>query len=163
MHRPLLASAAALAACVALCAPLTAQQLVPPSGGPLPPPPDARGQVPPQGAAVDADEGDGPAEVLIRGPVHEAFAEPVTFNPKPGFIAPRQPPELVEELPPDQKPEGDNVAWISGYWSWDDDRKDFIRKDDDRPRFSPGGGGGGGPQSRRQSPGSSDNGPRRKR
>ncbi len=64
--------------------------------------------------------------MLTRGPVHEAFAEPVTFNPKPGFIAPKQPPEAIEELPPEQKPEGDDVEWISGYWSWDDERRDFI-------------------------------------
>ncbi len=126
MIRPLHASAAALAACIALSAPLTAQQLFPPSGEPLPPPPDARAQQQPPGLAADADEADGPGEVLTRGPVHEAFAEPVTFNPKPGLIVSKPPPGLVEELPPDQRPEGDNVAWISGYWSWDDDRKDFI-------------------------------------
>ena len=30
------------------------------------------------------------------------------------------------ELPPDQRPDGMNVAWIPGYWTWDDDRDDFI-------------------------------------
>ena len=29
-------------------------------------------------------------EVLTRGPVHEAFAETVTFDPEPGFIAPER-------------------------------------------------------------------------
>lgn len=29
-------------------------------------------------------------------------------------------------LPPDQKPEGDDVAWIPGYWAWDDERNDFL-------------------------------------
>jgi hypothetical protein len=53
-------------------------------------------------------------EVLTRGPVHEAFAATVTFDPEPGFIAPRTPPDLIEELPPEQKPEGDNVEWIPG-------------------------------------------------
>ena len=37
-----------------------------------------------------------------------------------------QPPEPIEELPPELAPEGDNVTWISGYWAWDDERKDFL-------------------------------------
>src|SRR5437868_1379297 len=64
-------------------------------------------------------------EVLTRGPVHEAFAETIAFDPQPGIVVPKAPPETIEELPPAERPEGDNVAWISGYWGWDDDRKDF--------------------------------------
>lgn len=76
--------------------------------------------------------GDNPAvvaqgeEVLTRGPVHEAFAETVTFDPEPGIIVPKAPPAAIEEVPPEQKPQGDNVAWIPGYWGWDGDRDDFI-------------------------------------
>ena len=29
-------------------------------------------------------------------------------------------------MPPDQKPAGQNVQWIPGYWSWDVSRNDFI-------------------------------------
>jgi hypothetical protein len=65
-------------------------------------------------------------EVMARGPIHEAFAEPVDASPKPGQIAPKQPPAIVEEMPPDQKPEGENVQWIPGYWAWDDDKADFL-------------------------------------
>lgn len=65
-------------------------------------------------------------QVLTRGPVHEAFAETVTFEPQPGVVAPKTPPADIEELPPDQKPEGDDVAWIPGYWAWDDERNDFL-------------------------------------
>lgn len=65
-------------------------------------------------------------EVLTRGPVHEAFAETVTFDPEPGLVAPKPPPEAIEELPPDQKPDGANVDWIPGYWAWDDERNDFL-------------------------------------
>ena len=65
-------------------------------------------------------------QVLTRGPVHEAFAETVTFDPEPGLVVPKAPPAAIEELPPDQKPEGANVAWIPGYWGWDDERKDFL-------------------------------------
>ena len=65
-------------------------------------------------------------QVLTRGPVHEAFAETVTFDPKPGIVATKAPPAAIEELPPDQKPEGANVAWIPGYWAWDDERNNFL-------------------------------------
>ena len=53
---------------------------------------------------ADSQEG---VEVLTRGPVHEAFAETVTFDPEPGIVVPKSPPAAIEELPPDQKPEGD--------------------------------------------------------
>ena len=65
-------------------------------------------------------------EVLTRGPVHEAFAETVTFDPEPGIVTPKAPPEAIEELPPEERPEGVNVAWIPGYWAWDDERIDFL-------------------------------------
>ena len=66
------------------------------------------------------------AQVLTRGPVHEAFAETVTFDPLPGIVVPKAPPAAIEELPPGQKPVGGNVAWIPGYWGWDDERSDFL-------------------------------------
>ena len=66
------------------------------------------------------------AQVLTRGPVHEAFAETVTFDPQPGIVAPKAPPAAIEELPPEQRLEGANVAWIPGYWAWDDERSDFL-------------------------------------
>jgi hypothetical protein len=65
-------------------------------------------------------------EVLARGPVHEAFAEPAIRAPRPTPLVPKAPPDPVEELPPDQKPEGDNVQWIPGYWAWDDERNDYL-------------------------------------
>lgn len=64
-------------------------------------------------------------EVLARGPVHEAFAS-TAEQPKPTPVLNRRPPEPVEELPPDQKPDGDNVLWIPGYWHYDEERTDFI-------------------------------------
>ena len=68
------------------------------------------------------------ADVVVetRGPVHEAFAEPVTVNPQPTFVIPQAPPQPVEEMPPDERPAGVNVVWIPGYWSWDDDRNGFV-------------------------------------
>jgi hypothetical protein len=69
---------------------------------------------------------DSGVDVLTRGPVHEAYASAVSVQPEPGPLAPKAPPAPIEELPPDQKPEGDNVQWIPGYWSWDDERTEFI-------------------------------------
>jgi hypothetical protein len=80
------------------------------SGGPAP------GQAPGQPDGV---------EVLARGPVHEAYAEPVDPRPQATPVIPRQPPDLIDELPPDQRPDG-NVQWVPGYWAWDEDRNDFI-------------------------------------
>ena len=77
-------------------------------------------------APARPDAADDEVQVLTRGPVHEAFAETVTFDPEPGFVAPRAPPEAIEELPPAHRPQGDNVAWIPGYFAWDDDREDFL-------------------------------------
>ena len=76
-----------------------------------------------QPGQADVKEG---VQVLTRGPVHEAFAETVTFDPEPGIVVPKAPPDAIEELPPEQKPEGANVAWVPGYWAWDDERSDFL-------------------------------------
>ncbi len=65
-------------------------------------------------------------EILTRGPVHEAFAETVMFDPTPGIIVDVEPPDLIEEILPDQRPSGDNVVWIPGYWAWDEDENDFL-------------------------------------
>lgn len=66
------------------------------------------------------------AEVLTRGPVHEAFAGMVAYDSGPGLIISRRPPEPIEELAPYERPAGEDVTWIPGYWGWDDDRTDFL-------------------------------------
>jgi len=86
-----------------------------PPPNPNPPPPATR-------IAEHNDE----VEVMTRGPVHEAYAEPVVRDQGAPLVVGKRPPEAIEEFPPDTKPEGDNVAWISGYWAWDEDRKDYI-------------------------------------
>jgi hypothetical protein len=78
------------------------------------------------GAAIGQEPEDPGVEVLTRGPVHEAFAGIVNFDPEPGIVIPSAPPELIEELPPDERPEGDDVVWIPGYWAWDDERTSFL-------------------------------------
>ena len=67
-------------------------------------------------------------EPLMRGPIHEAYAEPIVADSddEEPLVVPIEPPPLVEEIAPDAKPEGARVVWIPGYWSWDDERQDFI-------------------------------------
>jgi hypothetical protein len=64
-------------------------------------------------------------DVLARGPVHEAFAEPLNDRPTEGTVVTQQPPAPIDEMPPDEKPAGDNVQWIPGYWAWDADTNNF--------------------------------------
>jgi hypothetical protein len=85
-----------------------------------PPPPQPHDQ------AAPSDFSQPGVEVQARGPVHEAYAEPTVRGPRPSPVVPKQPPDPIEEMPPDQKPAGDNVQWIPGYWSWDEDRSDFL-------------------------------------
>src|SRR4051812_4361477 len=81
-----------------------------------------RGQDAP--AVPPAPEG---VEVLARGPVHEAFAQPPDIGqPEAGPVVPKEPPPPIEELPPEQKPDSDTVQWIPGYWQWDAERGDFV-------------------------------------
>ena len=77
--------------------------------------------------AVAARAEDKPSpEVLARGPVHEAYAQPFEQNPAPNQPVNQKPPEPVPEEPPAQKPAGKNVQFIPGYWQWDTDKNDFI-------------------------------------
>ena len=68
----------------------------------------------------------GDVTVQARGPVHEAYAQPTDSTPQAGPVIPKQPPQPIVEQPPDQKPQGDNIVWIPGYWTWDSDRADFT-------------------------------------
>jgi hypothetical protein len=65
-------------------------------------------------------------EVLSRGPVHEAFAEPVNLEIQAGLVATVQPPPIIEEVPPAERPQGDQYVWIPGYWSWDAERSGYV-------------------------------------
>ncbi len=78
------------------------------------------------GQETEAATDDQGAQVLTRGPIHEAFAGMVSYNPEPGVVVDRAPPEIIEELPPSERPEGDNISWIPGYWAWDDERTDYL-------------------------------------
>ncbi|MBL8821860.1 MAG: YXWGXW repeat-containing protein [Planctomycetia bacterium] len=89
---------------------------------PAPPVPPAK---PPVDAPAELPKG---MQVENRGPVHEAFANPGASvrGAADTSFAPKAPPPPVPELPPEEKPSGDNVSWIGGYWQWDVEKKDFI-------------------------------------
>src|SRR6516162_1148631 len=76
--------------------------------------------------AVPAQELPAGSEMLTRGPVHEAFAKPVTTDPQAPLLVTKQPPVFIQETPPAEKPAGANIVWVPGYWAWDPDRNDFV-------------------------------------
>ena len=90
-------------------------------GQDVPPPP--AGETPNQPPPTPDQE---LPEVLNRGPVHEAFAEPVNLQAQAGLVVPQPPPADIEEIPPNEKPQGNQYVWVPGYWSWDGDRHDFV-------------------------------------
>src|SRR5579864_3271199 len=45
-------------------------------------------------------------EIMARGPIHEAFAEPAIRAPRASPVIAKEPPKSIEEVPPDQKPVG---------------------------------------------------------
>ncbi len=103
---------------VALAGGLAAELGLP---APATPPPAAGAEINPP-----APDQESSPEVLTRGPIHEAFAAPVTTGGLQPLTVPKAPPPPVEEVPPDVKPEDEAAIWIPGYWAWDDDGKDFI-------------------------------------
>ncbi|NQV27885.1 MAG: YXWGXW repeat-containing protein [Rhodopirellula sp.] len=83
-----------------------------------------RGQQPQdQNAAATASVED---NVALRGPLHEAFARPISHDPLHRQAIKKQPPEAIDEFPPEYRPDGDNVIWIPGYWSYEDSEDEFL-------------------------------------
>jgi hypothetical protein len=78
----------------------------------------------PPAAQQAADANGNGMEVLSRGPVHEAYADTHAVSASTPNVT-KMPPDGIEEMPPDHKPDGNNVQWIPGYWHWDEDRQDF--------------------------------------
>lgn len=64
--------------------------------------------------------------LLARGPVHEALDKPLTGQASPPLAAPTEPPPTIDELSPDQQPQGSRVQWIGGYWAWNADSDTFL-------------------------------------
>jgi len=68
-------------------------------------------------------------EVLLSGPVHEAFLQPFDGNVTPGQVIHQAPPLPLHEIAPRFMPEGNGIQWIPGYWSTLPDAKginDFV-------------------------------------
>ncbi len=63
---------------------------------------------------------------MVTGPLHEAFAEQFSDEPEAGIVISRKPPEAIDEIPPEYRPDGQDIVWIPGYWGWDPEREDFI-------------------------------------
>ena len=127
IYRWLCVASAAFAACGQV---ISAQEPAPPT--PATQSPETQPAENPLAAAETDDADDGLAEVpedgaaMLRGPVHEAFAEQFTTNPTPSEIVGKEPPEPINEEPPEFRPEGENIQWIPGYWGWDVQSEDFI-------------------------------------
>src|SRR5262245_32908973 len=78
-------------------------------------------------AATTVDPATDPdIDVMTRGPVHEAYAETYSYDPQPGLIVNKAPPDLIAEVPPEVRPDDADAIWVPGYWAWDDDKMDFI-------------------------------------
>jgi len=63
---------------------------------------------------------------LSRGPVHEAFAQPLRTSRSAAIVVDQRPPEPIEELPPREVPQADDIQWIPGYWGWDPAEYEFV-------------------------------------
>src|SRR4051812_26755123 len=87
---------------------------------PLPAPLPSPAPAAPQARPLAADPAPQPGvKVEDHGPIHEGFAQPGAQTRGKNVTAPKAPPPDVPELPPDQKPAGDNVRWVPGYWHYD--------------------------------------------
>ena len=64
--------------------------------------------------------------IALRGPLHEAFARPVSHDPIQQPVIRREPPKAIEEIPPEYRPDGDNIIWIPGYWSFEESEDEFL-------------------------------------
>ena len=82
--------------------------------------------LPASGDTAEAWDYSADGDALTRGPLHEAYAQPVTWDAEDRFVVSQKPPEPIQEIPPAEKPAGDNVVWIPGYWHYDDDTNGFI-------------------------------------
>jgi hypothetical protein len=82
----------------------------------------------PAGQAADDSPRELPldAEVASSAPVHEAFAAPRPTSLDAPALVEKAPPRPLREDIPDEKPEGDNVQWIPGYWDYDGDASKFV-------------------------------------
>ena len=62
----------------------------------------------------------------LRGPLHEAFVQPLAGADKPGLTIGRRPAAARDEIPAAIKPTAPNAAWLPGYWGWDPADEAFL-------------------------------------
>ena len=80
--------------------------------------------IPNDAAALDLDASED-FDVLTSGPVHEAFADLVPLDADELLTVDREPPQPVDEVPPEVQPDDDSV-WVPGYWNFDPQIEDFV-------------------------------------
>jgi hypothetical protein len=101
-----------------------------PAQADVPPPPSPRPPQPATAAIESAEEvesADPGYEVLLQGPVHEAFAAPIDIDLSDSArLYSQAPPDSIDEQPPEDKPPDDGSVWIPGYWSWSDDANKYV-------------------------------------
>lgn len=68
----------------------------------------------------------GATQILTRGPVHEAFAEPLVFEHDATIIVSEAPPDPITEVPAVARPSHPEATWIPGYWAWDEEEETYI-------------------------------------
>lgn len=59
------------------------------------------------------------AQVMMRGPIHEAFVRLTPRVPVEPAIIPHQPPGDLKEKIPATVRKAKDLAWVPGYWAWD--------------------------------------------
>lgn len=91
----------------------------------VPPAPKPPGEKKQEGKLESILDPTGEYEILLQGPVHEAFGVPTEQSAKSMIVDIAPPPPIQEERPA-EVPEGNNMQWVDGYWMWEADRKDFI-------------------------------------
>lgn len=65
-------------------------------------------------------------DVLLRGPIHEGFAQPAVLDAAEPLQVPKQPPPALREFPPAIRPAANQTVWLPGYWGWDEEQDDFV-------------------------------------
>jgi hypothetical protein len=82
----------------------------------------------PVGQAADETPKGQPLDTRVAssGPIHEAFAAPRPSSLDAPPLVEKAPPKPLKEEIPDEKPEGDNVQWIPGYWDHDAAAGNFV-------------------------------------
>lgn len=65
------------------------------------------------------------SQPMPRGPVHEAFAEPVQLTPLASPVIEEKPPVDITETPAN-RPSGADMQWIEGYWGWNENVEKYL-------------------------------------